>query len=174
MDDTSPAGVLETDNLQILERVEAKNTGVPLFTAHWHLFLPTLVIAVLYSALWMFFASSGKADSGLARLFIVVMAIGVPLLAVHAFLRYQTIRVQVNEDQALCHPGWPKEFPIGVPGNVIQKVRVRRGLAGRLFGGGTLILQLSTGGRIVIADLAKPRDAKLAIQQMIEMGKSQS
>jgi len=113
MDDTSPAGVLETDNLQILERVEAKNTGVPLFTAHWHLFLPTLVIAVLYSALWMFFASSGKADSGLARLFIVVMAIGVPLLAVHAFLRYQTIRVQVNEDQALCHPGWPKEFPIG-------------------------------------------------------------
>ena len=40
--------------------------------------------------------------------------IGVPLLAAHAFLRFQTIRMQVSDGHVFCHPGWPKELPIDV------------------------------------------------------------
>ena len=87
----------------------------------------------------------------------------MPFLAAHAFLRYQTIRLQVNNGRVLCHPGWPKDLPIEVPLQVIRKIRVRRGLSGRLFGGGTVVISLLAGDDVVIADLAKPFEAKQAI-----------
>ena len=164
MDETNPTMTLEPDEVQILERAEAKNTGVPLFAAHWHIFVPTVVITVLYSCAWLLLAAMGKSDTGLARLFIVVMAIGVPLLAAHAFLRYQTIRLQVSDGHVFCHPGWPKELPIDVPLYVINQVRVRKGLSGRMFGGGTVILELITEGNVVVADLAEPEKAKQIIE----------
>ncbi len=164
MDETNPTMTLEPDEVHILERAEAKNSGVPLFTAHWHIFVPTMIIAVLYSVAWLVLASVGKSDSGLARLFIVVMAIGVPLLAAHAFLRYQTIRLQVSDGHAFCHPGWPKDLPIDVPLAVIRQVKVRRGLSGRLFGGGTVILDLVTEGNVIVTDLAEPDKAKAIIE----------
>ena len=168
MDDTTPTMALEPDEVHILERVEAKHSGIPLFAAHWHIFVPTLVIAVLYSAAWLTLALLGKADSGLARLFIVVMAVGVPLLAAHAFLRYQTIRLQVSDGHVFCHPGWPKELPVDVPLSVIKEVKVRRGLSGRLFGGGTIVMDLVTEGNVTVADLAKPDQAKRIIDQARE------
>ena len=163
MDDINPAMALAPDEVHILERVEAQNSGVPLFVAHWHIFVPTVVIAILYSAAWMFLAMTGKSDTGLARLFIVVMAVGVPFLAAHAFLRFQTIRLQVSDGHAYCHPGWPKELPIDVPLSVIKEVKVRRGLSGYLFGGGTLILDLVTEGSVVVADISEPDLAKKVI-----------
>jgi membrane protein YdbS with pleckstrin-like domain len=106
-------------------------------------------------------------DTNLARLFIVVMAVFVPLLAAHAFLRYQTIRVQVNEDCLFCHPGWPKDLPLEVPIAMIEDVVVKRGLSGRLFGGGTLVLHLVAENKVVIADLAEPDEAKKAVLNAI-------
>ncbi|MEM7216578.1 MAG: PH domain-containing protein [Pseudomonadota bacterium] len=162
--DTNLTMALEPEDIHILERSEARTSGVPLFTAHWHIFIPTLVIAILYSVAWITLATLGKADSGLARLFIVVMAVGVPLLAVHAFLRYQTIRLQVSDGHVFCHPGWPKELPIDVPVSVIREIKVKRGLAGRVFGGGTIILSLVTEGDVVVADLAQPELARQTIE----------
>ncbi|MEM9331893.1 MAG: PH domain-containing protein [Pseudomonadota bacterium] len=167
MHDTNPAVTLEPEDVHILERAEAQSSGVPLFSAHWHIFVPTLAIGILYSLAWLFMAIVGKSDSGLARLFIVVMAVGVPLLAAHAFLRYQTIRLQISDGHVFCHPGWPKELPIDVPLQVIREAKVRRGLSGRLFGGGTLILDLVTEGNVVVADLAEPEKAKEIIDQSI-------
>ena len=87
---------LETvPDVQILERAEAREDGVPLFAAHWHLYIPTIIIAALYSLIWLMLFLTGNAGTDLARLFVVVMTVGVPLLAAHAFLRYQTIRIQV-------------------------------------------------------------------------------
>ncbi|MGI9350821.1 MAG: hypothetical protein ACR2O3_04600 [Rhizobiaceae bacterium] len=163
MDNTNPALTLAPDEVHILERVEAQSSGVPLFVAHWHIFAPTLVIAILYSAAWLFLAVTGKSETGLARLFIVVMAVGVPFLAAHAFLRYQTIRLQVSDGHAYCHPGWPKELPIDVPLSIIKEVKVRRGLSGYLFGGGTVILDLVTEGSVVVADISEPDLAKKVI-----------
>lgn len=163
MNDTNANLVFEADSSQILEKNDAQTQGVPLFSAHWHIFAPTIVILIAYSLSWLLLAMADMSDTNLARLFIVVMAVFVPILAAHAFLRYQTIRVQVNEDCLFCHPGWPKDLPLEVPVAMIEDVVVKRGLSGRLFGGGTLVLHLVAENKLVIADLAEPDKAKEAI-----------
>lgn len=164
MSETNSATAIEPEDVHILERAEAQTSGIPLFTAHWHIFVPTIAIAILYSFAWIVLAALGKSDSGLARLFIVVMAIGVPILAAHAFLRYQTIRLQVCDGHAFCHPGWPKDLPVDVPLQMVKDVKVRRGLAGRIFGGGTVIIELITEGKVVVTDLAEPQMAADTIE----------
>ncbi len=154
-------------DIVFLERSEAKSSGIPLFAAHWHLFIPTVVIAVMYSLAWVALALLGRMDTAVARMFVVVMAVGVPLLAVHAFLRFQTIRLQISDAHILCHPGWPKDMPIELAPELITQVVVKRGLSGRLFGGGTVVLHLSTGSNVVIADLGDPDKAKMAIEALM-------
>ncbi len=167
MNDTNSNLVLETDSDLILEKNEAINQGIPLFSAHWHIFAPTIVILIAYSFSWLLLAIADMSNSNLARLFIIVMSVCVPLLAAHAFLRYQTIRVQVDKTCLICHPGWPKDLPIEIPFSMIEKVLVKRGLSGRLFGGGTLILHLAVENKIVIADLAEPDLAKQKIEEAL-------
>jgi len=98
MNDTNANLVIEADTGLILEKNDAQSQGIPLFSAHWHIFAPTIVILIAYSISWLLLAMADMSGTNLARLFIVVMAVFVPLLAAHAFLRYQTIRVQVNDD----------------------------------------------------------------------------
>ena len=156
-------GYFETDPSEILEKEEAISEGVPQFFADWVLFLPTLIIAVLYFCAWLVLILLGMGGSGLARMFVVVMAVGVPILGALAFLRHQTIRVQINDDNIVCHQGWPKDMPMEIPLEFIKKVSVKRGLFGRLFNRGTLMVELTTGNRIAVADLASPYKAKKAI-----------
>lgn len=167
MNDTNANLVLEADSSSILEKNDAQTQGVPLFSAHWHIFAPTIVILLAYSFAWGLLAMADMSGTNLARLFIVVMSVFVPLLAAHAFLRYQTIRLQVNDDCLFCHPGWPKDMPIEVPAAMIQSVLVKRGISGRLFGGGTLVVHLVAENKVVIADLAEPEQAQDAILKMI-------
>ncbi|MEZ5791981.1 MAG: PH domain-containing protein [Nitratireductor sp.] len=134
-----------------------------IFRPRWQLFLPTIAIAVLYSMAWTWLVLEERGGGALARLFLIVMAIGVPLLAAHAFLRFQTIRVQVLNDAVRYHPGWPRDLPIDMPLALIDKVSVKRGLSGHLFGGGTLVMELTTGEKAAIADLAEPEAAKSEI-----------
>ena len=134
-----------------------------IFRPRWQLFLPTIAIAVLYSMAWTWLVLEERGGGALARLFLIVMAIGVPLLAAHAFLRFQTIRVQVLNDAVRYHPGWPRDLPIDMPLALIDRVSVKRGLSGHLFGGGTLVMELTTGERAAVADLADPEAAKAEI-----------
>lgn len=137
--------------------------GGHVYRARWQLFLPTLAIALLYLAGWLIMAGLGRGDGALARIFVLVMAVGVPLLAAHAFLRYQTIRVHVLTNAVRYHPGWPRDLPVDMPMALVAATEVRRGLAGRLFGGGTLVMQLTTGERVAVADLADPDGARAEI-----------
>ncbi|MCG6859531.1 MAG: hypothetical protein LJE67_15845 [Salaquimonas sp.] len=139
--------------------------AMPAFRARWQLFLPTIAIAVIYSAAWIYLVNAGKGDYALVRLLVIVMAVGVPMLAVHAFLRYQTIRVQVLPDAVRYHPGWPRDLPIDMPLDLIDQVRVKHGLSGLLFGGGTLVMDLTTGEKAAVADLSNPDRAREAIEQ---------
>ena len=136
----------------------------PVFKAHWQVFAPTVAIFLLYGGglIWMWL--TGREDSALFRLFAVILAVGVPILTVHAFLRYETVRVRVSGGKLLHHPGWPKDMPIEVPASVISRIEVKRGLSGRLFGGGTLVIETTTGNRIAIADLAEPDQIKAALE----------
>jgi membrane protein YdbS with pleckstrin-like domain len=136
----------------------------------WQIFLPSFAILLLYFGVWAYFHLIGKADAGLARLSLMVMGVGVPLLAVHAFLRYQTIRIQVVENAVRYHPGWPKDMPVDMPLDLIERVRVRRGISGRLFGLGTLVLDLTSGQKVAVTDLRKPEEARDAIEAAMKRG----
>jgi membrane protein YdbS with pleckstrin-like domain len=139
--------------------LELPEAGAPVtYRCHWQLFVPTIIVLAGYGfALWYLWMT-GRSDLSLFRLFAIVMAVGVPLLAAHAFLRYETVRVQLLPATLRYHPGWPKDMAIEIPRELITGLYVKRGLAGRLFGGGTLIIKTSTGNRIAIADLKNPQD----------------
>lgn len=126
------------------------------YKAHWHIFMPTAIIAVLYIIGWVTLYFLGLAGGGLARLFIVVLAVGVPILFAHAFLRYQTIAIEIYENHLQYHTGWPKAEPVRLPYGMIKNARSTRGLSGRLFGGGTVVLRLIAGEAIGVADVEKP------------------
>ena len=128
--------------------------------ARWQIFAPTLAIGALYAGLWAWLYANGLGGGSIARLVLLVIAVGVPLLAAHAFLRFETIRVQVLDGGVRYHPGWPKDMPVDMPFELIERIEVKRGLSGRMLGGGTLVMQLTTGERVAIADLAHPAAAQ--------------
>lgn len=144
---------------EVEDRVElelpAEGTNA-IFTAHWQIFFPTVLIFLLYGAAVLVLWANGRSDTALFRLFALVVGVGVPLLAAHAFLRYSTVRIQLREGLLRYHPGWPKDTPTEIPQELIDRVFVKRGLAGRLMGGGTVVIVTTAGNRIAIADLRDP------------------
>lgn len=138
-----------------------------IFSAHWHIFMPTVVICALYLLGYGVLLGLERGDSALARLVLLVITVGVPLLAAHALLRFYTSRVQIAEDHIRYHLGWPKRLPVDVPLVLIDSTRVRRGLSGRLFGGGTLEITLTTGQRINVPDLKDPENVQTALNEAI-------
>ena len=138
------------------------------YRAHWHIFVPTIIICILYISGWVTLYVMGKSGGDLARLFIVVLAVGVPLLLAHAFLRYQTISIVIFDSHMQYHTGWPKAEPVKLPYAVIDKIKYTRGLSGRIFGGGTVILQLVAGEAIGIADVEKPAEATANVAALMD------
>ena len=138
--------------------------GAPVWRPGLQIYAPTVVILALYFAAWVTMGFYGKSDGGIARLCLFVMSVGVPILALHAFLRHQTIRVQVIESNVRYHPGWPADQPTDMPLDLIERVRVRRGIAGRILHAGTLVLDLTTGQKVAVADLRDPDRAADAIE----------
>ena len=134
----------------------APEDGVSVFKPHWQIFVPTIIVLAGYGLSLIYLWMTGRTDTAIFRLFAIVAAIGVPLLAAHAFLRYETVRVQLKKNSLCYHPGWPKDRMLEIPHELIEAIRVKRGLAGRLFGGGTIVIRTSTGGKIAIADLRHP------------------
>ncbi|MFK5978664.1 MAG: PH domain-containing protein [Rhizobiaceae bacterium] len=130
-----------------------------IYGAHWHVFIPTMVIAVAYLFGWLFLLVLGRGEGTLAKLFVLVLAVGVPLLTIHAFLRFNTTRVQMCDAFIRYHPGWPKRFLVDLPYALVEKVSIRRGLSGRIFGGGTLVLHLTIGEKVYVPDLSDPDGA---------------
>jgi len=141
----------------------APQDGVSVFRPHWQIFIPTVIVLIGYGLSLLYLWATGRSDTALFRLCAIIAAVGVPLLAAHAFLRFETVRVQLKDASLCYHPGWPKDRMLEIPHELIETIRVKRGLAGRLFGGGTLVIDTSTGGKIAVADL---RDPDAIIQQL--------
>jgi membrane protein YdbS with pleckstrin-like domain len=174
MEDTNPNLILESDSGLILEKNEANDRGIPLYYAHWRIFIPSLVILIAYAFAWGLLSITNNSDSNLARLFIVVMSVFVPLLAAYAFLKYQTIRLQVNEDSLYCHPGWPKDMATEVHFPMIEEVNVKQGLTGRIFGGGSIVLLLADNTEMEIRALSSPFEARKDIIKQMALHQIQS
>lgn len=131
-------------------------TGGTDHRADWKIFLPTIIIMIGYGASMLYLWLTGRADSALFRLAALVAGLGVPLLAAHAFLRLETLCVRLQKDRMRFHRGWPKGNATEIPYSLIKKLEVKRGLSGRIFGGGTLIIHTRGGLKTSISDLKDP------------------
>ncbi len=149
--------IRELENRTELEMTGRRDPGV--FRSHWQIFVPTMIIVAGYGAglgyLWL----TDESDSALFRLFAIILAVGTPLLATHAFLRYQTVRLRIKPHRLLYHPGWPKDTPVEIPNELIARLYVKYGLGGGLLRSGTLVIETVAGGRVAIADLREPEKA---------------
>lgn len=125
------------------------------------LFLPGLVVALGYAGLWAFLTMSGRGEGALARVSLLILVLGVPLLLAHAGLRLSTTRLTLRGALLEAHPGFPARDPVTVSYRAITSVTVRRGLSGWITGAGSLVIARETGAPVIVAGLAKP-DAVLA------------
>lgn len=163
MEHSSSKDSLDAESVIILERREANAEGVLLFTAHWHIFVPSLLIAMLSALIVAALVLSGQDKLYFARLFFVSAAVAVPVLIAWAFLRFQTICLQINDGKVSFHSGWPKSEPDAVLLDDVIAVNARIGTLAKTFGGGDLELQ-TEHGMTVIRDLAQPQQAADAIR----------
>ena len=128
------------------------------------LFLPSLVIATLYGAVWLWLMVAGEGSSALARLCLAVMLIGVPLMAVQAALRLATFSLKVMVHGVHLQPGFPSARQADIPFSAIRSLDVKRGPGGWLTGAGTLVMHLSTGETLAARGIRDGEAAKMLVE----------
>ncbi len=152
------------------ERWSDTNTGGrrarQIVHAHWCVFLPTVAIALLYGSVWVWSMQAGHSNNGLARLSLLVLAVGVPLLFVHAGLRYVTTRISVGETAIRLRSGFVRREPRTLRLRDLAGVSVRRGIVGRVLDTGTVVFFKRNGDREVVLDVADPDAVGRAIFQL--------
>ncbi len=75
--------------------------------AHWSVFLPTVIAAIAFTAIWGAMEALDRGHSPLARSTFLAGAIAVPVIALLCFLRYQTTRIVRTFDGFWIERGWP-------------------------------------------------------------------
>lgn len=125
------------------------------------LFLPGVVVAAGYGALWIALYLNGRAEGALARVCLVVLVIIVPLLFAYAGLRLSTTRLTLRAAHLEVHPGFPARDPVIVTYPSVNGLSLRYGLSGWITGAGSLVIEREHGGPVVVSGLNRP-DAALA------------
>jgi len=123
------------------------------------LFLPGLVVAGGYAGLWLFLSATGRGEGALARVCLLVLVIGVPLILAYAGLRLSTLGLTLRGAHLEVHPGFPARDPVNVAYTAVTRLALRRGLSGWLTGAGSLVIERENGPPVVVAGLADPDSA---------------
>lgn len=131
--------------------------------AHWSLFLPALLVALLYGVSYLLLFVAGKGDGDLARLVLVVFAVAPPLLLVGAFLRYYSTGLAVTASHVLVARGWPWRTGEEVALTEVSEVSTSAGWMQRRFGAGQVRLVLRGGRSMTVSDLRDPEAIAAAI-----------
>ncbi len=132
-------------------------------SAHWALFLPTVLIALLYGLAWLILYLAGLGDSDLARLCLVVFVVAPPLIGAYALFRYETIGLTLAEGRLLVNSGGFGADIREIPLNEVRAVTVKRGLVGRLVDMGTVRIETGSGRDVVVPGLAAPQTVVRAV-----------
>lgn len=139
------------------------------------LFLPGLVVAGGYAALWLFLHLDGRGDGPLARVCLLVLVIGVPLILAHAGLRLSTTGLALRGAHLEAHPGFPARDPVSVAYTAVTGVSLKRGLSGWITGAGSLVIERENAPTVVVAGLADPEGARADLSgRLAELGVSMS
>lgn len=125
------------------------------------LFLPALVVAAGYGALLIALVLGDRGNGPLARVCMIVVVIGVPLLLAYAGLRLSTTRLTLHAAYLEAHPGFPARDPVTIPYAAVSGLSVRGGLSGWITGAGSLVIDLENGPPVIVSGLSNP-DAALA------------
>lgn len=125
------------------------------------LFLPALVVAAGYGALWIWLSMNGRGEGALARVCLMVLVIVVPSLLAYAGLRFSTTRLTLRGAHLEAHPGFPARDPVIMTYAGVAGLSLRRGLSGWITGAGSLVIARDSGVPLVISGLESP-DAAMA------------
>ncbi len=137
--------------------------------AHWTLFLPALIVAFLYGGLWLFLLATGKGDTALARLTLLVLMLIVPVLLVRAYLRYASFGLLIRRQSILYRRGWLRPRWRRVKLESLSGVSPVLSPLGRIIGGGALVLKRPDHGDIRLHDLEGPEKAAQQISRRLHI-----
>lgn len=135
--------------------------------AHWTIYLPALVVALVWLAIFTWATFHEPPLSGLRALALAVVALGTPVLIFAAALRARLLSVAIwpkgregteaaAERELVLRDGFARPRSLRVGAREIASIRVRRSLPQRLLGGGALEIRMLSGERVLIADLDQP------------------
>lgn len=132
------------------------NGGRPFHGAHWTVFLPTVVVFLLYGGVWLVLICVGKGNTALAKISLLVILIVVPVLAIHAYLRLVSLGLMFGRDFIVYRQGWLRPRWKRLRIEDLSHASVVQGPVARWFGGGGVILSKTDGSDVCLYDLADP------------------
>lgn len=138
------------------------------FQAHWTIFLPALVVAIIYGGVWVFLLLAGKGESALATLCLLVLLLIVPVLLVRAFLRYATIDLRIDDLSLNYRRGWFRPHWHKISLDELSGARAILSPVGSIFGGGALELTPEVGRPIRLNDIESPEHAARKVSQRLK------
>lgn len=135
--------------------------------AHRTIFLPSLAVAATWGIVYLWAATREPALPAIAAIALVIEAVVVPLLFIHAYLRARVLRVEAGDGRLMAVSGFPVRQRLDIAFDDIAVAQVRRAAAQRFFGGGALALITRQGKRHLIADLADADAIAAAINNAV-------
>lgn len=137
------------------------------FQAHWTIFLPAITVAALYAGVWVFLLLAGKGESALATLCLLVVLLVVPVLLARACLRYVSFDLRIDADALRYRRGWfrPHWHKLGL--DEVSGARAVLSTAGRMLGGGALVLTREVGPPVRLNDVDSPERAAREINRRV-------
>lgn len=133
--------------------------------AHWTIYLPTLVVAFTWGIVFLWAGWQEPALEAIKAIALVIEAVVVPFLFIHAFLRARVLRAAAREGALTAEWGFPVRKRLALDMGEVVLAQVRRSHAQRLFGGGALALIERSGKRHLIADLDRPEEIAALINE---------
>ncbi|HHK74466.1 MAG TPA: PH domain-containing protein [Rhizobiales bacterium] len=124
--------------------------------AHWTLFAPAILVALVYGLMWQGLVLLGRGDGSVARISLFVFAIGSPLLLVYGFLRYNSVWIALAGDDLCLARGWPRLTHSQISLDEIASIRLRQSFIGRRFNVGEILVETRSGRRYRVSDIAEP------------------
>ena len=162
-----PSGAGRMTQTEVPETHGAGHAEPLVAGAHWSIFLPAAVVALLWAAIYLWANGWTPRLSGIASLSLAVEAIIVPLLILHAWGRTWALGVRVGARGLEARAGFPRRQRIEVGAREISSVRFRQTPLQRLLGAGSIELRMESGASIRLDDLDRAAEVANAIRGLM-------
>ena len=157
----------------VVEFPSDQRPAVMVARGHIAIFYPALIILDLYVCIWALLVSFGYGDTPVTKIMALVCFVVVPMLAVHALLRFMTVSVIVGEDRVVMRQGWPYSGVKTVLLRGIQSARVEFSFFGKLLGIGALVVKTLDGARYCVTDIRAPDRVAACLNEPAERAASE-